>query len=60
MMKPILLALLTLGLAACVHQLQAPKEDARLKEAYRACITTGQGLRVPRSSSQGTGDPPKG
>lgn len=28
MTKPILLALMTLGLAACVQQPQAPKEDA--------------------------------
>ena len=43
MMKTILLALLTLGLAACVQQPQAPKEDARLKEAYSACINTAEG-----------------
>jgi hypothetical protein len=43
MTKPILLALMTLGLAACVQQPQAPKEDARLKEAYSACITTAEG-----------------
>lgn len=43
MMKTILLALLTLGLAACVQQPQAPKEDARLKAAYSACINTAEG-----------------
>lgn len=43
MTKPILLALMTLGLAACVQQPQAPKEDARLKEAYSTCINTAEG-----------------
>lgn len=43
MTKPILIVLMTLGLAACVQQPQAPKEDSRLKEAYSTCINTAEG-----------------
>ncbi|HFZ8993710.1 TPA: ChiQ/YbfN family lipoprotein [Citrobacter freundii] len=42
MKKMLLIATMTLGLAACA-QSTAPTEDSRLKEAYSACINTAQG-----------------
>ena len=42
MKKIVIVALMASGLVACV-QTQAPKEDARLKEAYSACINTAEG-----------------
>ncbi|WP_409455033.1 ChiQ/YbfN family lipoprotein [Leclercia sp.] len=42
MKKIVLVALVASGLTACA-QPQTQKEDARLKEAYSACINTAEG-----------------
>lgn len=43
MKNNLMILLMTLGLAACVQQPGAPKEDMRLKTAYSACINTAEG-----------------
>lgn len=53
--KPILLALLTLGLAACVQQPQAPRGRCTIKEAYSACINTAEGSPENRGVQKRTG-----
>lgn len=42
MKKMILIAVMATGLVACV-QSPAPQEDAKLKQAYSACINTAEG-----------------
>ncbi|MGY6030415.1 putative lipoprotein ChiQ [Phytobacter sp. AG2a] len=43
MKKSIMILFMTLGLAGCVQQPSAPKEDMRLRAAYSACINTAEG-----------------